>query len=78
MKLNPKILLNTVMKHLRIQHLFNNLKITAAVTSTQKIQIFEIQDPKNTPLITVCKYAKSTPWAFAMIIDANDGSKAFN
>ena len=28
----------------------------------KKIQIFEIQNPKNTRLISVCKYAKSTPW----------------
>ena len=34
------------MKHLRIQHSFNNPKNTAAVTSTQKLQIFEIQTPK--------------------------------
>ena len=49
------------MKHLKIQHLSNDPKNTAAVSSTPKIQIFEIQNPKNTPLVPVCKYAKSTP-----------------
>ena len=29
---------------------------------TQKIQVLEIQNSKNTPLIPVCKYVKSTPW----------------
>ena len=29
----------------------------------KKIQILEIQNSKNTPLIPVCKYVKSTPWA---------------
>ena len=28
----------------------------------KKIQIFEIQNPKNTPLILGCIYAKPTPW----------------
>ena len=40
---------------------------TAALTSTQKIQIFEIQNPKNTPLIPVCIYAKSTPWGLTLV-----------
>ena len=32
------------------------------MSSARKTQIFEIHIPKNTPLIPVCKYAKSTPW----------------
>ena len=39
------------------------------MTNTQKIQIFEIQNPKNTPLIFVCIYAKSTPWEIDMNVD---------
>ena len=35
------------MKHLKIQHLSDNPKNTAAVTSTQKIQIFKIQNPRK-------------------------------
>ena len=31
-----------------------------------KIQMFEIQNPKNTPLIAVCKYAKFTSWEHLM------------
>ena len=60
---------NTVenMKHFKIQLLFNNPKNTAAVISTQKIQILQIQNQKNTPLIPVCKYAKSNPWDPEMI-----------
>ena len=55
------------MKHFKIHLLFNNPpKNTGAVTSTQKIQILEIQNPQNTPLILVCKYAKSTPWGGSM------------
>ena len=58
------------MKPLKIQHLFNNpkntafiqrpKKNTAAVASTKKTN-FQNQNPKNTPLLPVCKYAKSTP-----------------
>ena len=46
------------MKHLRIQHFFNNPKNTAAVTSTQKIQIFEIQNTKKystDPCLSMCQ-----------------------
>ena len=45
--MDPK---NTVknMKHFKIQLLFKNQKNTAAVTSTQKIQILEIQNPVGT------------------------------
>ena len=52
---------NTVenMKDFKIQLLFNDPINTAAVTSTQKIQIIEIQNPQNTLLIPVFKYAKS-------------------
>ena len=35
------------MKHLRIQHLFNNPKNTAAVTSTQKNTNFRNSKPKK-------------------------------
>ena len=53
------------MKHLKIQHLSNNPKNTAAVTSTQKNTDFRNSKPKkDTLLIPVCKYAKSTPWTF--------------
>ena len=33
------------------------------MTSTQKNTDFRNSKPQNTPLIPVCKYAKSTPWA---------------
>ena len=49
-------------KHLKIQHYLTTQKNTAAMTSTPKIQIFQIQNPQNTPLIPVGKYAKSTLW----------------
>ena len=50
------------MKHLKIQHLSNNTKNTAAVSSNQKNTDFRnSKPPKSTPLIPVCKYAKSTP-----------------
>ena len=56
------------MKHLKIQHLSKKPpQNTAAVNSTPKIQIFEIQNPKNTPLIPVCKYAKSNPWGERLV-----------
>ena len=60
------------MKPLNTQHLFNNPKSTAFIQRPKKIQqlwqvpkkiqILEIQNPKNTPLIPVCEHAKSTPW----------------
>ena len=72
------------MKPLKIQHLFNNPKNTAfiqrpknsvAVTSTQKIQIFEIQNSKNTPLMPVCKYAKYTPWGICKYLTTSGHQK---
>ena len=50
------------MKHLKIQHLSNNPKNTAAVTSTPKNTDFRNSKPQKYLLISVCKYAKSTPW----------------
>ena len=47
-----------------MQDLSNNPKYTASVTSTQKIQTFGIQNPQNTLVIPVCKYANSTPLGF--------------
>ena len=61
-KTGPK---NTVenMKHFKIQLIFNDPKNTAAVSSTQqKYRFLKFKTQKNTPLIPVCKYAKSTPW----------------
>ena len=51
------------------------------MTSTQKIQILEIQTPKYTPLILVCKYAKSTPWGGSMDkgrVDHGNGNSGSN
>ena len=49
--------------HLKIQHLFENKKATAAMTRIQKIQIFKMQNPKSLLIPEpVGKYAKSTPW----------------
>ena len=63
MKLDPKNTVETL-KQLKIQHIFNNPISTSAVISIQKNTDFRNdQNPKNTPLILVCKYAKSTPWA---------------
>ena len=50
------------MKHLKYSIDLTTQKNRAAVSSTQKIQIFEIQNPEKIPLIPVCKYAKFTPW----------------
>ena len=69
MKLDLKIMLKTS-NSLKIHHLFGNPKNTATMTCTRKIQIFEIQNHKKiTPLIPVCKYAKSTPWELNPIMD---------
>ena len=45
MKPDPKDTVENV-KHLKIQHLFDNPKNTATMTNTKKIQIFQIQNPK--------------------------------
>ena len=59
------------MKHFKIHLLFNNSsppkkKIQELWPVPKKIQILEIQNPQNTPLILVFKYAKSTPWGESM------------
>ena len=48
MKLDPKKETVENLKHLKMQHLFNNSIIKTAMTSTQRIQIFEIQTPRKT------------------------------
>ena len=58
-------------EHLKIQHLSNNPKNTAAVNSMQKNTNFRNQNPKNTPLIPVCKYAKATPWGMGKTFISN-------
>ena len=68
MKLDPK---NTVknMKHLKIQHLSNNPKNTAAVSCTPKNTDFRNWKPiKYTLLIPVCRYAKSTLWGRVFLL----------
>ena len=45
------------------------------MTSTPKIQISEIEYPENTPLISVCKYAKSIPWAGFIQSQAGPGKQ---
>ena len=45
---------------------------TAAVSSTPKIQILEIQNPKNILLIPVCKYGKSVPWVIPLANTRHD------
>ena len=55
------------MKHFKVHLLFKPpKKIQELLPVPKKIQILEIQNPKNTPLILVCKYAKSTPWGGSM------------
>ena len=60
--MNPKNTIENV-RYLEVQHVFNNPQNKATVSSTQKIQNFKMNpSTKNTPLIPVCKYAKSSPW----------------
>ena len=50
-------------KPLKIQHLFHNPKKYSGTTKTQKNTVLpKFETPKNTPLIPVNIYAKSTPW----------------
>ena len=68
-KIGPK---NTVedINHLKIQHYLTTQKNIAAMTSIQKIQIFEIQNKKKysaDPCLYI--YAKSTPWDFGTTVE---------
>ena len=51
--------------------LSENPKNTAAVSSAQKNTNFRNQNPQNTPLIPVCKYAKATPWGMGKTFISN-------
>ena len=52
------------MKHFKIQLLFNNLKEYSSCDQyPKKFRFSKFKTQKNTPLIPVCKYAKSTPLA---------------
>ena len=46
-KLDLNNTVENIEKHLKIQHLFDNPKNTAVMTSIQEVQIFEIQNPKK-------------------------------
>ena len=62
------------MKHLKIQHLSNNpKKYSSCHEYPKKYRFSKFKTLKNTPLIAVCKYAKSTLGKECLVI--NDLSK---
>ena len=58
-----KILLE-IKKHLKMPHLFNNAEDVATVTHTQKIQIFEIQNPEKCSAVTETIQVTHCPTSF--------------
>ena len=55
------------MKQLRIQHLFNK-KYSSCDHCPKKYKFSKFKTQKNTLLIPVCKYAKSTPWVVNSVV----------
>ena len=62
-KLDPKKVLLKTWNTLKYSFYLTTQKIQQLWPVPRKIQILETHNPKNTLLIHVCKYAKSTPWA---------------
>ena len=55
------------MKHFKIHLLFNNpKKYRSCDQYPKKYRFSKFKTPKYTPLILVCKYAKSIPWGGSM------------